>query len=115
MSESAVATALAQSDVLLLTSIGLGEAAPVAVMEAMASGIPVIASIIGGTPDMISDGVDGYLVPQEDVAAIAANLRRLAADKALRERIGHAARARAEREFDSRVLANRLLALINAT
>jgi colanic acid/amylovoran biosynthesis glycosyltransferase len=115
MSESAVATALAQSDVLLLTSIGLGEAAPVAVMEAMASGIPVIASIIGGTPDMISDGVDGYLVPQEDVDAIAARLRRLAADKTLRERIGHAARARAERDFDSRVLANRLLALINAT
>jgi colanic acid/amylovoran biosynthesis glycosyltransferase len=115
MSESAVAGALAQSDVLLLTSIGLGEAAPVAVMEAMASGLPVVASIIGGTPDMISDGVDGFLVPQEDVGAIAACLRRLASDRSLREQIGQAARARAERDFDSRVLAKRLLALIDAT
>lgn len=115
MSEEEVAFAIARSDVLLLNSIGLGEAAPVAVMEAMAIGIPVISSIIGGTPDMIENGVDGFLVPQEDINAIAECLKQLAGNPALRERVGTAARARAARDFDSTVLANRLLELIGSS
>jgi colanic acid/amylovoran biosynthesis glycosyltransferase len=114
-SEVEVAEELAMSDVLLLPSFKLGEAAPVAVMEAMAAGLPVIASIIGGTPDMISDGTDGFLVPQEDVSSIAGRLMELATDVSLRERIGDAARKRATLEFDSRVLSQRLLELISAS
>jgi glycosyltransferase involved in cell wall biosynthesis len=115
VSESDVARLLAENDVLLLTSIRLGEAAPVSVMEAMSSGLPVVASIIGGTPDMIRDGEDGFLCPQEDVLAIAARLRQLAGDLELRRRLGANARATAERAFDARVLAERLLGQIAAS
>jgi colanic acid/amylovoran biosynthesis glycosyltransferase len=112
VSEDDVAALLAKSDVLLLPSMGMGEAAPVAVMEAMASGLPVVASVIGGTPDMIDNEVDGFLCSQEDVEAITSCLRRLADDVALRKTIGAAGRKRAERDFDSRVLAARLLHLV---
>ena len=86
--------------VVLLTSIGQGEAAPVAVMEAMSCGLPCIVSIIGGTADMIRDGEDGLLVPQEDVEAIAAALRKLVTDPDLRRAMGQAARTSAEEKFD---------------
>lgn len=112
IAEAEVAALMARSDVLLLTSIGMGEAAPVAVMEAMASGLPVVASIIGGTPDMITDGVDGFLCPQEDTVAIATKLRLLAADPELRAGMGAHARLRAERDFDAKKLAGRLLRLV---
>jgi len=108
LSEDDVARCLADSDVLLLPSIGIGEAAPVSVMEAMASGRPVIASIIGGTPDMINNGVNGYLCEQENVDCIADHLTRLASDMQLRERIGASARLKAEQDFDSSILAARL-------
>jgi colanic acid/amylovoran biosynthesis glycosyltransferase len=112
--EDAVLGLLQSSDALALTSIGKGEAAPVTVMEAMACGLPVIASVIGGTPDMIDDGHDGVLVPQEDVAAIGAALGRLAGDPALRAAMGQAARATAEARFDRRANARALLARIAA-
>jgi colanic acid/amylovoran biosynthesis glycosyltransferase len=79
------------------------------VMEAMAVGLPVICSVIGGTADMISDGIDGMLVGQQDVDAIAAALRALVTDPARRQRIGTAARTRAVAQFDARVTARALL------
>ncbi|MCC7322157.1 MAG: glycosyltransferase family 4 protein [Rubellimicrobium sp.] len=112
--EEAVLAALRGAHVLALASFGQGEAAPVAVMEAMACGLPVVCSRIGGTGDMIADGVDGFLVPQQDEAAIAAVLRDLAGDPALRARIGAAARARAVATFDHRVQAAALGRLIRA-
>ena len=65
--------------------------------------------------DMIRDGEDGFLCPQEDVLAIAARLRQLAGDLELRRRLGANARATAERAFDARVLAERLLGQIAAS
>jgi len=102
LGEQAVGQLLTQADVFLLTSFGLGEAAPVSVMEAMASGTPVISSRIGGTAEMIDDGVDGLLVSQKNVDEIAAALRRLVLSPELREQLAAAARARATREFDFR-------------
>lgn len=113
LGEDAVRAALGEADVLALTSFGQGEAAPVTVMEAMACGLPVVVSEIGGTPDMIRTGVDGYLTPQQDVAEIAAALRRLADDPAHAAGIGAAARARAVETFDFRINARRLLAEID--
>ena len=98
--EARVLELLQGADTLALTSIHQGEAAPVAIMEAMACGLPPVCSIIGGTPDMIRDGEDGFLVPQEDVAAIAAATRTLATDPERRARMGAQARATAERLFD---------------
>ncbi|MGF1553252.1 MAG: glycosyltransferase [Paracoccaceae bacterium] len=75
-----VVRALQGSDVLVLASFGAGEAAPAVVCEAMACGLPVICTRIGATALMVRDGVDGVLVDQRDVGAIAAALRRLAAE-----------------------------------
>jgi colanic acid/amylovoran biosynthesis glycosyltransferase len=105
LSQDEVLRELQSVDGFVLTSHGLGEAAPVAVMEAMAVGLPVICSQIGGTGDMITDGVDGFLVPQADETAIAVALRALVTDPALRTRIGQAARARAIAQFDARATA----------
>lgn len=109
ISQDQVLQVLQGSDGFVLTSFGHGEAAPVAVMEAMAVGLPVICSEIGGTADMITDGVDGLLVAQQDVSAIAEALRKLVDDPALRRHIGEAARARAVAEFDARATARQLL------
>lgn len=114
VSEDGVLALLQDSDVFALTSFGLGEAAPVAVMEAMACGLPVICSRIGGTGDMIADGQDGILVPQQDVAAIAAALARLVSDPDLRQQIGQAARTTALARFDYRKKAADLAALIRS-
>lgn len=107
--ESEVISLLQHCDAFILPSVGLGEAAPVSVMEAMSCGLPVICSRIGGTPDMISVGIDGFLTPQKDEAAILAAIERLTNDLDLRSRIGRTARVRAEREFDHHAMAARLL------
>jgi colanic acid/amylovoran biosynthesis glycosyltransferase len=114
ISESAVADLLRTADVLLLPTIGLGEAAPVAVMEAMACGVPSIASIVGGTPEMIRDAVDGFLVPQGEPEAILEALRKLSGDLELRRRVGAAARQAAVERFDYRSLAARFLGRLTA-
>ncbi len=112
MSEEAVLKLLREVDAFVLSSVGLGEAAPVSVMEAMACGLPVVCSIIGGTPDMITHGVDGLLVPQKDEQALADAFVLLAQNPQERRRLGQAARARAERDFDTRQTARRLLEAI---
>jgi glycosyltransferase involved in cell wall biosynthesis len=109
LGEGAVRDLLQRSDAFVLSSVGLGEAAPVSVMEAMACGLPVVSSVIGGTPDMITSGEDGILVPQADEAALAGAFVRLARDPEERRRLGRAARARAERAFDCRQTTRRLL------
>ena len=113
--EEAVLAELRSADVFLLPSVGVFEASPVAVMEAMSCGVPVVASRIGGTPDMIADGVDGFLVGQGNVADLAAAIQRLARDPALRRSIAVAARNRAVEAFDSRARARQLVEAIQST
>lgn len=109
LGEDDVLALLYRVDALALTSVGQGEAAPVTVMEAMACGVPVVCSIIGGTPDMIENGHNGLLVPQEDVAAIADAVQHLAENPEIARRIGQAAREKAVTCFDSHANATRLL------
>lgn len=111
LGETQVKALLHKSDVFVLTSIGIGEASPVAVMEAMSAGLPVISSIIGGTPDMVSDGLDGFLVPQEDVESISAAIESLAIE-AKRLEMGRNALQRARTQFDFRQTSRKLLAKI---
>jgi colanic acid/amylovoran biosynthesis glycosyltransferase len=103
---------LNSADAFVLSSVGVGEASPVAVMEAMSAGIPVISSIIGGTPDMIEDGVDGLLVDQKDVTALSNAIRLLHDDPEFRTRLSIAARKRACSQFDYRVTSRKLLTAI---
>jgi glycosyltransferase involved in cell wall biosynthesis len=74
---------------------GLG----LALLEAAAAGVAVVACAAGGVPDVVVDGVTGALVPVEDAAALRGALARLLAAPAERNRLGVAARARAERRF----------------
>ena len=70
------------------------EGTPVTVIEALAAGKPVAAYGVGGVPDVVRDGVDGFVVEPGDTAALAARLAELAADPALRNRMGAAGRER---------------------
>ena len=65
----------------------------------MASGTAIVATNTGGTPEIVRDGVEGLLVPPRDAEALAAALRRLLGDPALRQRFGRAGVARVQAEF----------------
>jgi glycosyltransferase involved in cell wall biosynthesis len=73
------------------------EPAGLTAMEAMAAGRPVIASAVGGLPDLVVDGTTGVLVPPGDVAALQSSLSELLADPARRAQMGQAGRQRATR------------------
>ena len=85
---------LAAADVFVLPSTS--EGLPVSVLEAMAAGLPVVASRVGGVPEQVSDGKTGLLVEPGDPNELAAALHRLTVDPSLRRRLGSAGRARAE-------------------
>jgi colanic acid/amylovoran biosynthesis glycosyltransferase len=101
-----IAGLLADADVLVAPSVptrqGKREGIPVVLMEAMASGVAVVASDLSGIPELVEDEVTGLLAPPRDAAAIAAALGRLQADETLRRRICIAGRERVERDFDVR-------------
>jgi colanic acid/amylovoran biosynthesis glycosyltransferase len=109
---------LRRADVLAAPSVptrgGKREGIPVVLMEAMAAGLPVVASRLSGIPELVADGESGLLVPPGDPDALAAALARLAADPALRSRLGQAARARVAADFDVSRNARRLVARIRA-
>ena len=79
-------------DVLALPSYT--EGFPNVVLEAMEAGIPVVATSVGAVPEVLRDGIDGFVVPVRDVGALASRLECLAADPELRRRIGASARDR---------------------
>jgi glycosyltransferase involved in cell wall biosynthesis len=89
---------LARSAVFVLSS--RSEGLPISVLEAMAAGLPVVASDVGGLREQVVDGETGYLVPAGDPQALADALARLLDDPGLRRRLGDAGRARAEELFD---------------
>lgn len=80
------------ADVFTLTS--LSEAASLTLLEAMASGLPVVVSAVGGNPEIVRHEREGLLFPRGDVAACAAALRRLLTDRMLAGQLGEAGRTR---------------------
>jgi glycosyltransferase involved in cell wall biosynthesis len=74
---------------------------PYAVLEAFALGKPVVASAVGGLPEMVEDGVTGLVVEPGDAAGLAAAMKRLTADRGLAMRMGEAGRRRVETEWDA--------------
>ncbi|MCX6128151.1 MAG: glycosyltransferase family 4 protein [Proteobacteria bacterium] len=107
-SEQEVLQFLYKADCFILPSVGMGEAAPVSVMEAMACGLPVIASIIGGTPEMIQPMVNGILVEQADVDGLAKAIQSVSQDPSLRKKLGQEARKTAVEEFSAIKFAEKL-------
>jgi len=104
-----VAALLAESDGLVLAS--LAEARPRCILEAMFAGRAVIASAVGGIPEMVQHGVTGLLVPPGDAKALAAALDQLAGSDALRGALGEAAQRHARSEFRPEVTAARYVHL----
>lgn len=76
------------------------EGMPMSVLEAMAHGVPTIATPVGGVPQVIEDGVDGFLMPVDDDARLSAIICQLFNDPNLRARVGAAGREKIRREFD---------------
>lgn len=98
------------ADVLVLPS--LSEGRPNVVLEAQACALPVVATAVGGTPELVSHEVNGLLVPPGDANALSAALRRLMGDATLRQRFGQAGRTQIERgEFSWRASATRTQAV----
>jgi glycosyltransferase involved in cell wall biosynthesis len=93
LDEAAKREALLRQPIFVLPS--LSEGLPVALLEAMAWGRAIVATRIGGVPDVVEDGAEALIVPAGDPAALATALRRLAGDPELRRRLGAAARRRA--------------------
>jgi glycosyltransferase involved in cell wall biosynthesis len=85
---------------------------PWVALEALATGVPMIASAIGGIPEMLIDGETGLLIPPDDAAALVAAITRLRRDPALAARIAHQGRAHVEAHFDAVTNTQRLLDLL---
>jgi colanic acid/amylovoran biosynthesis glycosyltransferase len=111
-SQAEVAGLLDTAHVLLQPSVtasdGDQEGIPVALMEAMAAGMPVVSTLHTGIPELVEDGICGYLVPERDVAALGARIADLLRTPELWAQLGQAGRARVEAEFDVDVLNDRL-------
>ena len=109
LSTAEVADLLATAHVLTLPSRYEGQ--PMAVLEAMARGLCVVASAVGGIPNLIEDGTSGVLVPPDDVDALATALRTVISDREMQRRLGDAALGRARQTFDVDVIWRRFDAL----
>jgi len=96
-----VPSLLAAADIGLMPSL-LEEAFPLSLIEAMATGLPVVASRVGGVPTAVRPGVDGALVPPGDVDALARVLGELADNPSRRAELGANARKRALACFDTK-------------
>lgn len=94
-----VATMLGTADVFVLPSFA--EGVPVSLMEAMAAGVPVVATQVGGVSELVTDGESGHVVPPGDADALRTAIASLA-DPLVRTRMGAAGRRTVEQDFDSR-------------
>jgi glycosyltransferase involved in cell wall biosynthesis len=108
--EAAVAEALRYSDVLVVPS--LSEGLPVVIMEALASGVPVVASAVDGIPELVREGETGRLVPPSDPQALAKTIEQMLKDPGLRQRLGDAGRKLVATKHDAESNTLELLRLI---
>lgn len=99
---SDIPAVLSRLEIFCLTSDS--EGTPNAVLEAMAAGLPVIATRVGGIPRIIDDGLSGLLISPGDSDGLASALRMLLNDPQLAHRLGNAAKKRAETEFGARAI-----------
>lgn len=107
-----VAAILAEADLFVLPT--LRDAFPTVLLEAFAAGVPVIASEVGGVPEIVEDERTGLLVPPGDEKALADAIDRALGDSSWRDRTAEAARTKVERDFSIDAWFNRLENLYSA-
>lgn len=110
--ERAALEHIAEADALVVSS--LMEGLPVVLMEAMAIGVPVVAPLVGGIPELVENDVTGLGFTVSNWPALARQMARLATDRALGDRLAAEGRRRIEAEFDVRVAVHPLLARFGA-
>ena len=96
-------------DIFVLPS--LSEGIPMALLEAMAASRPIVASRVGGIPEIIEDGVEGYLVEPMDVNTLAERCRRLIESPDVARKMGEQGRKRVESEFSATAMADRVVSV----
>jgi glycosyltransferase involved in cell wall biosynthesis len=104
---------LASLDVLVLPSYA-HEGIPQIILQAQAMARPVVATTIGGIPEVVEDGVTGLLVPPRDDAALAEKISAILDDSALADRLRHAGRAQIEARYSLDAMGEQLLAIYEA-
>jgi colanic acid/amylovoran biosynthesis glycosyltransferase len=113
-----IRTLLRQAAIFTLPCIypldGTVDGIPVVLMEAMATGLPVVSTAVSGIPELVRHELDGLLVPEKDFEALADALSRLLGDPALAQRLGAAARENAVRRFDAAVNAAKMAEVLRA-
>ena len=116
LEESEVAALLDQADLFVLPSIvaadGQMEGLPVALMEALAAGVPVVSTRLSGIPELVRDGETGVLAEPGDAQSLAAALRRVVDDPRAAERSAQAGRELVRREFTLQRTADQLASLL---
>lgn len=112
LSQGDVAKQLSQADIFTLPSFA--EGVPVVLMEAMATGLPVVTTRIAGIAELVEDGVGGFLAPPGNPDELAAHLETLLKDPEQRTRMGHAGRAQVVDSFDINQEARRLETLLES-
>ena len=98
-----------EADVFVLPSFA--EGVPVVLMEAMALELPVVATRIAGIPELVEDGISGFVVAPGRADLLAGAIRRLAGDPHLRREMGRRGRERVLAEFEVNAIAPRLAAM----
>lgn len=98
---------LSVTDIFVLTSI-LREGQPLSVLEAMACGVPVIASRIGGIPEILCDQENGILVPAQEPQLLADQIEILILDPAKRKRLGQAGKKTFDESFDAKIMIRKI-------
>lgn len=106
---SDIADLLAAMDLFVLSSHW--EGLPIAALEAMAAGLPVVATAVGGTPGVVLDGKTGLLVPPSDPPALAGALQQLLSDPQQARTMGQAGRRRVEEQYTQQRMVERMEAL----
>jgi glycosyltransferase involved in cell wall biosynthesis len=98
----------------LLALPSRAEGLPMTVLEAMSRAVPVVCTPVGGLADLVTDGVNGRIVPVGDIDALAAAFADLLGDPQEADRLGAAGRRTVEREYATAIVADRIAALFDA-
>lgn len=100
---------LAKADVFVLPSYN--EGLPISILEAMSWGVPVISTTVGGIPELVREGCDGFLISPGDVSSLATRLEMLFDDRELRMKMGRFARQRVVDDYSCEKILPRLASL----